>query len=56
MDNELKEILLYEIRQNRKFIAELQISVTTIKTKIGTASLLFGVLGSIIVQMVIFFK
>lgn len=48
MQDKTQEILLYEIRELRKDVKELQKITTGLKVKFGTIAVIFGVIGSFI--------
>ena len=54
MDKEFKDIILYEIRQNRKAIRDLERTSTVLSVKFKLvvlgASLLSGAIGSILIS------
>ena len=45
---EMQDLILKEIRTNRKEITQLRIDVTTLKVKFGMIAVVFGFVGSLI--------
>jgi len=51
MDKDFKDIVLFEIRQNRKEIAKVKILANSLKIKFGMIAIVFGFIGSLMIPL-----
>jgi hypothetical protein len=56
MNEDFKEIVLFEIRENRKHIAKIDTKVNSLYITVGTVGAFFGLVGAYAVKAWAFFS
>lgn len=56
MDKDFKDIVLYEIRENRKAITEVENKVNGLKVIVGSVGAFFGMVGALATKFIAFFS
>ena len=52
MDDTLKDLIITEVRENRKEISKLRNEITGLKVKFGMIATIFGIVGSFVTRWI----